>query len=80
MRELTIDLPDELAAFADRTAEQMGFASAEDLLRAMLRQTWEIAAFRDRIEEGGAAPTSIRAFDEAFFDGLRHRIDTSGRS
>lgn len=74
MSTVNIRLPDALQAFVDERVAEGGYRSPGEYLRELVRKDQDRQALRGVLLDGaGSAPG--RVADDAWFDGLRQRLD-----
>lgn len=74
MSTMNISLPDDLRAYVDEHVAEEGYASSSEYIRALIRDDRQKAHIRKLLLEGKNSPHGPVA-DDAYFDGLRERIE-----
>ena len=78
MGTMNISLPNALRSFVDEQVASHGYGTASEYIRELLRKDRDRRHLHDLLLEGAASASTAPA-DEAYFDGLRARVRTSGR-
>ena len=74
MSTMNISLPDDMKAFVDEQVRARGFMSSSEYIRDLIRQQQtDIEVLRAKIIAGIESGNALPA-DEAYFAGLRTRI------
>ena len=79
MNTMNISLPHTLRSFVDEQVASRGYGTASEYVRELLRRDRDRQRLRGLLLDG-AASASTAPVDEAYFDGLRERVRTSGRA
>lgn len=70
---MTIFLPDALKSFVDEQVAHGGFTTSSEYVRDLIRKDSERVQLRGLLLEG-AGSTPAEPADEAYFNGLRERV------
>lgn len=73
---MNISLPEMLKDFVDRQVSDRGFGSSSEYIRELVRKDQDRQNLR-RLLLDGAASDPAGPVDQAYFEGLRHRIRNS---
>lgn len=79
MNTMNISLPQALRSFVEEQVASRGYGTASEYVRELLRRDRDRQRLRSLLLDG-AASASTAPVDEAYFDGLRERVRTSGRA
>ncbi len=74
MTTMNVSLPDELKDFVDDRVDQSGYGSTSEYVRDLIRRDRERQHLRQLIVDGLESEPAGPG-DEAYFAGLRQRID-----
>ena len=73
MSTMNISLPESLKAFVDQQVASAGYGTSSEYVRDLIRRDQERVRLRAMLLEGAQAQPVGEA-DEAYFEGLRSRI------
>ncbi len=73
MSTMNISLPDSLKSFVDEQVARRGYGTSSEYVRALIRADQDWQRLRDLMLEGAASQAAAVA-DDAYFDGLRDRV------
>lgn len=76
---MNISLPDALKAFVESQVAQGGYGTSSEYVRELIRREQDRSHLRELLLEGAGSGTGDQA-EEAYFRGLRERIDAAARS
>jgi len=74
MSTMNISLPDSLKAFVDEQLEARGFDTTSEYVRELIRKDRDRQRLRAMLLDGAGSDPGAPA-DDAYFDGLRPRVD-----
>ena len=73
MSTMNISLPDSLKSFVDEQVARRGYGTSSEYVRELIRADQERQRLRQLLLDGAASPATIAA-DDAYFSGLRDRV------
>ena len=73
MSTMNISLPAPLKSFVDEQVTSRGYGTCSEYVRELIRRDQERLRLRELLLEGGASAQGSPA-DDAYFDGLRDRV------
>ena len=79
MNTMNISLPQALRSFVEEQVASRGYGTASEYVRELLRRDRDRQRLRSLLLDGAASASTVPV-DEAYFDGLRERVRTSGRA
>jgi antitoxin ParD1/3/4 len=79
MSTMNISLPDSLKTFVDEQVSQRGYGTSSEYMRELIRRDQGRLQLRGLLLAGASsAPTA--PVNEAYFDGLRERVRSAGKT
>ena len=70
---MNISLPESLKAFVDQQVAERGYGTSSEYVRELIRRDQDRTRLRALLLDGAdSAPAAVA--DEAYFEGLRHRV------
>lgn len=79
MSTMNISLPDSLKAFVDEQVSLRGYGTSSEYVRELIRRDQDRLQMRNLLLAGASsAPTG--PVSDAYFDGLRERVRSAGKS
>ena len=79
MSTMNISLPDTLKDFVDEQVSVRGYGTSSEYVRELIRHDQDRQQLRSLLLAGAATPPAKPA-DQTYFDGLRARVNKSGRA
>lgn len=73
---MNISLPKELKSFVDSQVSERGYSTSSEYMRDLIRHDQDRQRLRNLMLEGAESEPAAAA-DQAYFDGLRKRIERS---
>ncbi|WP_284616313.1 type II toxin-antitoxin system ParD family antitoxin [Aquabacterium humicola] len=73
MSTMNISLPDSLKAFVDEQVGERGYGTSSEYVRELIRRDQERQQLRGLLLQG-AASAPAAGVDEAYYEGLRKRV------
>jgi antitoxin ParD1/3/4 len=70
---MNISLPDSLKSFVDEQVARRGYGTSREYVRELIRADQDRQRLRQLLLDGAASPATIAA-DDAYFGGLRDRV------
>lgn len=79
MSTMNISLPESLKAFVDEQVSLRGYGTSSEYVRELIRRDQDRLQMRNLLLAGASsAPTA--PVSDAYFDGLRERVRSAGKS
>jgi antitoxin ParD1/3/4 len=79
MSTMNISLPDTMKAFVDQQLVERGYGTSSEYVRDLIRKEQQRLELRHLLLQGGLSEPAAEA-DKAWFDGLRERVRSVGRT
>ena len=79
MSTMNISLPDSLKAFVDEQVSLRGYGTSSEYVRELIRRDQDRLQMR-QLMLAGAASVPTAPVSDAYFDGLRERVRSAGRT
>ena len=73
MSTMNISLPDSLKSFVDEQVARRGYGTSSEYVRELIRADQDRQRLWQLLLDGAASPATIAA-DDAYFGGLRDRV------
>ena len=79
MSTMNVSLPESLKSFVDEQVARRGYATSSEYVRELIRKDADRQRLRGLLLEGAGSAAAPPA-DAAYFDALRERVRSRGRS